>query len=265
MRPHNTWNPGQYLKFSGERTRPCEDLAARIAVSDVRNVIDLGCGPGNSTAVLAARWPRADITGLDSSPDMILSARRDHPDRQWVQADISTWAEEGKAAFDVVFSNAALQWLRDHASLFPKLLKRVAPGGALAVQMPANKDAPAHQCMRELAASAKWARHFGPGVRQWHTEDVGFYYDVLALRASKLEIWQTEYIHVLPDAAAIVEWYKATGLRPFLNALPHERDREAFTADYLEEIRRTFLPQSNGMILFPFRRIFIIASQATDS
>jgi trans-aconitate 2-methyltransferase len=109
------WNPSQYLKFADERTRPCRDLAARIAVTNVRRVIDLGCGPGNSTAVLHERWPHAEFTGLDSSVEMIESARRAYPAQRWMVDDIARWAAVQDGKYDVVFSNAALQWVEDHA------------------------------------------------------------------------------------------------------------------------------------------------------
>jgi trans-aconitate 2-methyltransferase len=176
-----TWSASQYLKFSEERTRPCRDLAARVSVTPVHRIIDLGCGPGNSTEVLAGLWPEAEITGLDNSAEMIEDARRSHPAWRWIASDIASWAENGEEQFDVVFSNAAPQWVGDHDSIYPRLLSRVAPGGAFAMQIPGNFDGPAYRLMRETAASAAWQRHFPPGrVREWHVHDLNFYYDVLA-------------------------------------------------------------------------------------
>src|SRR5213594_4245095 len=134
-----TWNAGQYLKVEDQRTQPCRDLVARIGLAHVRKVIDLGCGPGNSTKVLAERWPDAQITGVDDSLPMIEDARRKHPQHQWIVEDITHWAEKlSSETFDLVFSNAALQWVSSHASLFAKLLSRVASQGAFAVQVPCN-------------------------------------------------------------------------------------------------------------------------------
>jgi len=254
------WNPNQYLKFAEERTQPCRDLAARIAVTNVRRVIDLGCGPGNSTAVLHDRWPDAEFTGLDSSTEMIERARREHPSQHWIAGGISEWAAGSDGRFDVVFSNAALQWVDDHASLYPRLLARVAPGGALAIQIPGNIDALPHRLMREVAATPEWSRRFTPGkVREWHHHEMEFYYDVLAPTAARLELWATEYLHILPDAEAIVEWYRGTGLRPFLEVLEADAERERFVADYLESLRPHYPPHAAGGVLFPFRRIFLIA------
>ena len=263
------WNPNQYLKFAEERTEPCRDLAARIAVADVQRVIDLGCGPGNSTAVLRDRWPDAELTGLDNSSEMIERARRDHPLQRWIAGGISEWAAANWAAandgandgqFDVVFSNAALQWVDDHASLYPRLLSRVAPGGALAIQIPGNIDALPHRLMREVAATPAWRRRFPPEkVREWRHREMEFYYDVLAPAAARLDLWATEYLHILPDAEAIVEWYRGTGLRPFMEVLETDADRQRFAADYLESLRPHYTPRAAGGVLFPFRRIFLIA------
>jgi trans-aconitate 2-methyltransferase len=255
-----TWNPDQYLKFAGERTQACRDLAARISLPAPRRIIDLGCGPGNSTEVLAARWPDAELTGFDSSPEMLSAARQALPSLRWILGDILQWAASGDASFDVVFSNAALHWVSDHARLFPQLLRRVAPGGALAVQMPSNHDGPAHRLMREIAASPAWRRSFPAGrVREWYSHDLNFYYNTLAPQAARLDLWETEYVHVFPNAAGIVEWYRSTGMRPFLEALETETERQRFAGEYLEGIRALYPPRPDGRVLFPFRRLFVVA------
>ncbi|MDB5395562.1 MAG: Trans-aconitate 2-methyltransferase [Rhodospirillales bacterium] len=259
-----SWNADQYLKFAHERTQPARDLAARIAVDGPRKVIDLGCGPGNSTALLAERWPVAAITGLDSSSAMIRAAEREYPQFHWMAGDISGWAAEPDTLpdnlFDVVFSNAALQWVTDHPTLYPALFRHVAPGGALAIQVPMNMNAPAHVAMRELASTPAWACMLpSEGVREWHVHDARFYYDLLSSLAARLELWETEYLHVMEDARAIVEWYKGTGLRPFLDALPSEADRENFLADYADRLDDAYPAQADGRVLFPFRRFFLIA------
>jgi trans-aconitate 2-methyltransferase len=254
------WNPDQYLKFAGERTQACRDLAARIALPAPRRVIDLGCGPGNSTEVLTARWPDAELTGFDSSPEMLAAAREALPGVRWILGDIPQWAAGGDAPFDVVFSNAALQWVADHARLFPQLLGRVAPGGAFAVQMPGNHDGPAHRLMREMAVSPSWRFSFSPGrVREWYSHDLNFYCDALTPHAARLDLWETEYMHIFPDAAGIVEWYRGTGMKPFLEALETEADRQRFAAEYLEGVRAIYPPRPDGRVLFPFRRLFLVA------
>lgn len=247
-----TWNADQYLKFADERIRPCKDLISHIGIASPKRIVDLGCGPGNSAAVLAERWPGAEITGVDTSPAMIDVARREQPARHWISADIREWASTEPAQFDLVFSNAALQWVPDHASVYPQLMKRVAAGGALAVQIPADFNAIPHQLMRELAPRVK--------AKEWYSHEASFYYDVLAPCAGALDIWQTEYQHVLPDAGAIVEWYKGSGIRPFLEAMSTEAEREEFLASYEKKIRAVYPPRPDGKVLFPFRRLFVIAT-----
>ncbi len=259
------WNPNQYLKFAGERTQPCRDLVARIAVPDVRRVIDLGCGPGNSTAVLRDRWPDAAFTGLDSSPEMIDRARRECPTQDWIVADIAEWVAASQDQFDIIFSNAALQWVDDHATLYPQLLSHVAPGGALAIQIPGNIDALPHRLMREVTTLPHWRSYFPSGkLREWHHHEMDFYYDVLAPHAAHIDLWATEYLHILPDTEAIVAWYRSTGLRPFLEALATDGEPQRFEADYLEALRPHFTPRAAGGVLFPFRRIFAIAYQRSE-
>ena len=255
-----TWNAELYLQFADERTRPCRELAARVAIESPREAIDLGCGPGNSTQVLVDRWPDANIVGLDSSPAMIEAARRDHPTRTWLCDDIAKWAAADSQAFDIVFSNAALQWVPDHPTILPQIVNKVKRGGALALQVPGNTHAPAHVLMRELAGSAGWRSRFpAGGVREWHVLDLPAYYDILAPHALRIDAWETEYLQVLPSAEAIVDWYRGTGLRPFLDALATDEERERFAADYLTAIRLAFPPRPSGQVLFPFRRLFVIA------
>ncbi len=252
-----TWDSAQYLRFADERSRPCRDLARSIALAAPRRVADLGCGPGNSTAVLAEQWPQAELTGVDSSPDMLARARRDHPEIRWEDGDIGAWRPE--QPYDLVFSNAALHWVPDHAALFPRLLGHVMEGGALAVQMPGNQDALPHRLMRELAASAAWKDSFPGPVREWYAHDLPAYYDILSGHASRVDLWATEYQHVLAGAAAIAEWYKGSGLRPFLDMLPDAERRDRFVADYTARLAETHPPRRDGKVLFPFRRLFIVA------
>jgi trans-aconitate 2-methyltransferase len=251
-----TWDSSQYLQFADERTRPCRELAARIALPAPRRIVDLGCGPGNSTAGLAQRWPEAEIEGVDNSPNMIAAAQKDYPAQKWTAADIATWA--APAPCDLVFSNAALQWVGDHAAVFPRLARQVASGGALAVQVPANIEAPAHRLMRDLAQSAAWRDHFSRLPREWFVQEPAFYYDALASQMARLDLWTTEYFHVMENAQAIVEWYRGSGLRPFLDVLP-AGDQPRFLADYGTLIAAEFPARSDGRVLFPFLRLFIIA------
>ena len=247
-----TWNADQYLKFAEERIRPCRDLVSRVNVADLRRVVDLGCGPGNSSAILGERWPNAEIEGVDSSSAMIDVARREQPRRRWLLRDISEWAVNEQQQFDLVFSNAALHWVPNHTEVIPQLLDHVTKGGAFAMQIPADFEALPHQLMRELAPS-------GVRAKEWFSHEPSFYYDLLAPRANSVDIWETIYQHVLPHAEAIVEWYKGSGLRPFLEAMPTDTDRETFMARYTERIRAAYPSRPDGSVLFPFRRLFVIA------
>jgi trans-aconitate 2-methyltransferase len=252
------WSPKQYLRFEEERTRPCKDLAARVAVDRPARVIDLGCGPGNSTAVLRERWPAAAITGLDTSAEMLVTARTAVPSVEWVQGDIAGWASSAGEPFDVVFSNAALQWVGDHAAVFPSLMRRVADGGALAVQMPSRSGSPAHRLIEELARSERWRTRFA-GVKDWFAHEESLYYDVLAPQAERVDLWVTDYLHVMDGPEAILEWYRGTGLRPYLSALASDDERARFGAEYLAGIREAYPARPDGRVLFPFRRVFLVA------
>jgi trans-aconitate 2-methyltransferase len=252
-----TWNSDQYLKFGRERTQPAIDLAARVLLDAPARVIDLGCGPGNSTAVLGRRWPAAALTGLDSSAAMLATARADFPSVAWTEGDISRWTAD--APFDLEISNAALQWVPHHRHEFPRLLTQVAPGGALAVQMPANFEAPPHRLMRDLATSAAWKSYFPTLPREWHVHQPEFYYDILAPHAARVELWTTDYIHVLDGLDGIIEWYRGTGLRPWLDALPDDATRTIFLGAYRARLVPYFSERTQGRVLFPFRRLFVIA------
>jgi len=255
-----TWSPRQYLKFADLRARPCRDLAARVDLFNVRRVIDLGCGPGNLGEIGGEYWPRASIVGIDSSPAMIEAARAAQPGHRWQAGDIVDWAASDRERYDIVFSNAALQWVDDHAALFPKLFEHIEPGGAFAAQMPGNYHAPQHRILREMAASKEWQRWFPDGrAAEWHAHDLDFYYDALAPLASRLDLWATEYLQVMNNVEAIVEWYKATGLRPYLDPIAEESERQRFLDEYLEQLRPIYPPVAAGGVLFPFRRIFIVA------
>src|SRR6478672_11822675 len=185
------WNPDLYLKFSDHRARPAADLIARIKLENPKRIIDLGCGTGNSTEQVHARWPQAEITGLDSSASMLKQAGTRHPDWQWDHTDIDQWRPE--SSFDLIFSNAALHWLGDHAALFPRLFQHVSHGGALAVQMPNNFHSPAHQAMKKVAASPRWSAALTNVSEKFGVQPAAFYYEVLRKLATHLDIWETEY------------------------------------------------------------------------
>lgn len=257
-----SWNPAQYGTFLDWRTRPSRDLAQRINITAPRRIIDLGCGPGNSTVVCAERWPAASILGLDSSSAMIASARASHPDRCWIIGDIGEWALQPPnpgEQVDLIFSSAALQWIDDHSTLFPRLIEKLSPGGVLAAQMPAY-DAIPNRLMREMAASPQWRHWFQNGrAKEWRSHPLEFYYEVLARSAKRLDLWATDYLQIMPAVDGIVEWYKSTGLRPYLDRIEDNGQRVEFVDEYRYRLE-TFYPKSEvGGVPFLFRRIFIVA------
>ncbi|WP_417384033.1 methyltransferase domain-containing protein [Gimesia sp.] len=251
------WDADQYLKFQRERTQPAIDLAARVRLESPRRIVDVGCGPGNSTAVLAQRFPDAELSGLDSSAEMLETARESQPDIHWFQADISSWEPETR--YDLLFSNAVLQWVPDHATIFPRLMRFLEPEGALAVQLPMHYDSPLHYHVKELSALPEWYGQTAGAHEALGSESRSFYYDLLAPLSSELELWETEYIHVMENVEAILEWFRGTGLRPYLEALPDDEVRGRFEAVLLERYRVAYPIQKNGKVLFPFRRLFIVA------
>jgi trans-aconitate 2-methyltransferase len=252
------WDPHQYAKFEDERTQPARDLLARVRADDARYVVDLGCGPGNSTALLGARWPEAVVEGIDSDDAMLAEARRRAPAGAWIRGDAATWAPD--RACDVLFSNATLHWLDDHATLFPRLLSFVRPGGVLAVQMPRNYGDPSHTSIVAVASDAAWASRMPRRLREVPVHEASFYYSALAPRATRVEIWETQYCHVLPDPGAVVEWVKGTALRPVLDVLDGE-ERRLFLERYGAEIAARYPPCADGKVLFPFRRLFDVATR----
>jgi trans-aconitate 2-methyltransferase len=245
--------------FQGERTRPCRDLVARIALDEPRALIDLGCGPGNSTAVLGERWPRAKVTGLDNSTAMLERASQSFPQYEWIRSDIAEMGcERGRRVRRGLLECGAAMGGGSSGHL-PAIAGTGENRRVLAIQVPANMDAPPHQIMRDLASSPTWRDYFPTGVREWHVHEAAFYYDMLSSYATRLDLWETEYIHVMPDAESIGEWYKGSGLRPFLDVLPDDPRRERFVEDYVSAVRDIHTPRRDGRVLFPFRRLFLIA------
>jgi trans-aconitate 2-methyltransferase len=248
------WDDRQYLRFADERTRAAAELLARVPAATAASVVDLGCGPGNSTALLRARWPAARLVGVDTSPEMLARARHDYPDAEWVAGDVAGFHSDDPV--DVLFANAVLHWVPDHATLLPALVAQLRWGGALAVQMPDNADEPSHRLMREIVGP--WQARLRALGGRTPVESAAFYYDVLARGARHVDIWRTTYDHVMPDAAAMVEWVKGSGLRPFLDALDGG-ERADYLAAYTEAIAAAYPVRADGKRLFSFPRLFFVA------
>ncbi len=248
----------QYVMFENERTRPVGDLLAAVPATPVHLAVDIGCGPGNSTEVLAARMPGATVSGLDSSADMIAAARERLPQFQFDVADIATWDAAGP--YDLILANAVLQWVPHHETLFPRLISKLAPGGNLAVQMPDNLDEPAHRLLRDIAASGPWAGKLH-GVERTMRYGADWYYPLLKPLCTRVNVWRTVYYHALPGGAdAVVEWFKGSALRPFLQLLD-EGETIVFLERYRDAVAQAYPALADGTVLLPFPRLFIVATR----
>jgi trans-aconitate 2-methyltransferase len=250
------WDPRTYLNFGAERTRPAAELLARIALDAPARVVDLGCGPGNSTALLAARWPQADLEGVDSSPEMLEEAKQSGVNAHWSEADIAQW--NPPATYDVIFSNATFQWIPDHKTLLPRLMSHVAEAGAFAFQVPRNFDEPCHTLIHDVARTGPWADKL-KGVRDWwNVLAPEVYFGILETVASAVDIWETTYVQVLDGEDAVYRWMSGTGLRPFANALEGQQ-RDAFLDEYRRRVAAAYPQRKSGKTLYPFQRLFCVA------
>jgi trans-aconitate 2-methyltransferase len=251
------WSARQYLKFEDERTRPPRDLLAQVPLQRPHKVVDLGCGPGNSTELLVERYPDSGVVGLDSSPDMLRKARERLPKCEFIEADIATWTPDART--DLLFANAVIQWLPDHTAVLRRLVQALPEGGVLAAQMPDNTREPALRFQREVGESGPWADH--PEIKAAPRDDlpsVEAYYDLLKPVCSHLDIWHTVYNHVMTSPEAITEWFKGSSLQPFLSPLD-AKAREQFLAAYTKKITGAYKPRFDGRVLLKFPRLFILA------
>ncbi|MFT5540663.1 MAG: trans-aconitate 2-methyltransferase [Alphaproteobacteria bacterium] len=250
-----TWNPAQYLKFAGPRLRPAVDLLSRVPIDAPHSVFDLGCGAGETTALLAARFSTAKINGVDSSPEMLAAARDSFPELRFIQGDITAFKTAPPA--HLIFSNAALHWLADHRRLLPRLLESIKHGGVLAVQMPRVEASPRMMVLKQLAREPHWAARILPLI-QPGPETPEFYYDLLAASTDSLDIWESEYLHVLSGKDPVVEWSKGSGAAPLLAAL-EPGERRDFLKRYADAMGDAYPMRKDGTTLLPFRRLFIVA------
>lgn len=251
-----SWNSAQYLKFKNERTQPAVDLASRISVKNPKNILDIGCGPGNSTHVLYERYPHANILGIDNSENMIATAQTAYPELKFMLCDAEKLSSIEKK-FDIVFSNACIQWIPNHAQLLKNMMSLLNTGGVLAVQIPVNYEEPIHKIIADVSSNDKWKSKFSH-PRNFYNLRPNEYYDILSGISSDFNMWCTTYCHRMKSHGQILEWYRGTGLRPYLEVLS-ENEQADFEDDIYEALVNTYPTQQNGEIIFRFPRLFFTA------
>jgi trans-aconitate 2-methyltransferase len=251
------WDPETYLTFDDHRTRPAADLLARVPLDDPSLIYDLGCGPGNSTALLRRRWPGARIIGVDNSPEMLDRARHNGPRAEWLEADLSSFLPDDVP--DLLFSNAAYHWVPNRDDMFRKLMDHLMPGGVLAVQMPGNFEAPSHIAIRETAAQGPWAEALREVRRGAPPGTPETFYDLLSDRAAHIDAWTTDYLHTLTGRDPVLNWVKGTALTPYLERLKGTDLAQPFLDACALALRAAYPARQDGVTLFPFRRLFFVA------
>lgn len=252
----SSWDSKQYLKFSKERTQPAIDLANRIEINP-QSIIDIGCGPGNSTAVLAGKFPNAKILGIDNSENMIISAKKNYPNIEFMLCDAENGFADIERKFDVVFSNACIQWIPNHEKLLNNMMSLLNKDGILAIQTPMNYEEPIHKIIVKVTKGDKWKDKF-PNPRIFYNLMPSEYYDILSDISADFSMWTTTYFHRMKSHNDIMEWYRGTGSRPYISVL-NENDKLEFEKDILEEVIKAYPKQKNGEIIFRFPRFFFIA------
>jgi trans-aconitate 2-methyltransferase len=254
------WNPDSYLRFADERTQPSIDLVSRICLESPERIVDIGCGPGNSTQALRRRWPASDILGLDYSESMIAKAKQDYPGQSWVVGDAAKF--DARDEYDLVFSNATLQWIPKHEELLPRLARGVKKGGAIAFQIPMFRTMQVNLAIEAVARRPEWSRYTAGIAELFTYHDAAFYYDLMVGFSARMDLWETTYIHVLGSHGALVDFCGSTALRPYHASLPSDEARESFDDELLAECGHRYSLQKDGKLLFPFVRLFAVGYKA---
>lgn len=252
------WNSAQYMKFAKERTQPSVDLVARLCDINPKNVLDIGCGPGNSTHALKTRFADADILGIDASADMLKRARETYPDMKFKQCFVPQGFADIDEKFDLIFSNACIHWIPNQKELLIATVDKLNPGGTLAVQIPYIQAAPFYKVLFKTVECEKW--HKLSTIKNFHNLTPEEYYDVLSELGLDFDIWQTDYFHTVDGIDGVINWYKGSGLRPYLDALG-ENEQSEFLAELKNKIKNKYSFQSNGKMILKMPRIFFTATK----
>jgi len=254
------WDPARYLAFETERGRPCRDLVARLSLAEPGRLVDLGCGPGTSTRVLAERWPRARLLGVDRSAEMLAVARASGVAADWIEADLTRW--DPPSDVDLLFSNAAFQWIPDHLALVRRLFDGLRGGGVLAFQVPAAPTGGLGEALERVIGEMA-VPHAARAIAQSpRVESLETYYDALAGRAASVDLWDSRYVHIFDGPHRILDWSRGTALRPWLDGFPTDADRTRFLEAMDRAIAARYPRRPDGRVLFPFLRRFVVAVRA---
>jgi trans-aconitate 2-methyltransferase len=251
------WNPNKYLIFKNERTQPAIDLVERIELINPKSIIDIGCGPGNSTQILTEKYPNSTVIGLDSSKAMIEKAKTEFPNQIWVYEKAENMDDNKK--YSLVFSNAALQWIDNHETLIPKLWNLVDGEGAFAAQIPNFEKMPINTAINNVLEKTKWSNRIKNTIWNKQYSGLDYYYELLNKYADEIILWETHYYHIMQSMQGIVDFVHPTALKPYLDQLNNENEKQEFETEILEECKKYYKEQSNGKVLFPFQRMFIVA------
>jgi trans-aconitate 2-methyltransferase len=252
----NDWDPDLYLKFNKERIQPTVDLIFRIQYSNPKSIIDIGCGPGNSTQMLSRRWPDSTIVGIDNSANMIKKANKDFPNQKWMLIDAGK--DEIPGRYDIVFSNATIQWIPDHYKLFIKVKALLNDKGLIAIQIPLFFEMKIGQSIRRISNESKWSKYTGMVSDLFTIHTFIEYYDMLSELFDSIEIWETDYIHIMDSQNSILEMIKSTGLKPYLERFQNDSEKRKFEQEVIDSIVLDYPIRADGKVLFPFKRLFII-------
>ncbi len=250
------WNSKQYMKFERERTQPSKDLISRICSRDFNRILDLGCGPGNSTNALKTNFKNSEIIGIDASDNMLEKAIKDHPDLEFKKCFLPNGLNEIDGKFDLIFSNACIHWIPEQRELLSKCKEKLNAGGILAVQIPFIQNAPFYKILYKLV-DEKWQNL--SSIKNFHNLMPEEYYDLLNELCFDFDIWQTTYYHTVSSYEGIIDWYKGSGLRPYLEALESDEKRQQFTSELLSIIKDKYPMQSNGNVILKMPRMFFTA------